>query len=309
MSPNEEINDDLLGRWLSGELSEEEKNRIEGLDELETYKVIAQYTDQLQAPEYDSNAAYQKLRDQLPDKKGKVIKMASWKIISVAASVALLIGFGWIYLNSTSTTPIEFYTAKGETKNVILPDHSEVAMNISSKISFNESTWNEQRLVNLNGEAYFKVTKGSDFKVITSHGTIAVLGTEFNIRNRGDLTEVVCYEGKVSVTDLSDNKVILSPSDAARIVDGKLQNDWHPIVNPDADWKNGFSSFHIVELPIVIEELENQYNITITKNTEITDRSYNGAFPHDNLNKALELVFAPMQLEYTLTNDSTVVIQ
>ncbi len=314
MEQKEDMNDELLGRWLAGELTDEERTSFEASDAFKTYEAIAQYAGELETPAYNTDEAYTAVSQKLTDKtanKGKVVRLSFYRKIAVAASFLIIIGLtGWYLLQDDEILkPTTVFTAQGETRSVVLPDNSQVELNVSSTISYSEDTWDEAREVTLDGEAFFEVTKGNRFAVMTDHGSIEVLGTSFNIRNRDAITEVVCYSGKVRVTDLTGNAVILTKEQATRITDGTLDQQWTPKVSEDAEWKNGSSSFHNVSLPIVIEELENQYGITIDCRSDISQREYVGAFPHDNLDQALQLVFDPMQLNFEQLNDSVIVIQ
>lgn len=313
MKSDKEIEDELLGRWLAGELDGLELEEFEASEYFQTYKAIEKYSDQLEVPSYDQKSEFQKLQTTINEKKEKsnVIKMPLFQKLAIAAGFALLIGFGLTYLYNVNQqySDITVFTAQGETKSVELPDHSEVALNVASKIEYSKENWNNKREVHLTGEAYFKVSKGSRFVVNTDQGMVEVLGTEFNIRNRLETIEVVCYEGKVKVTDLSGSSKILLPNDAVRMANGEFEEGWTPPISEDADWRNGYSSFHLAPFSTVIEELENQYNVQIDIKVDISNRKYVGAFPHDNLDQALQLVFEPMQLNYKITEDQLIVVE
>ncbi|NMM47207.1 FecR family protein [Marinigracilibium pacificum] len=63
---------------------------------------------------------------------------------------------------------------------VTLPDSSVVYLNHNSKISYDEDF--EERIVNLEGEAFFDVVPGDTrFKVVTENGEVEVEGTSFNV--------------------------------------------------------------------------------------------------------------------------------
>jgi len=303
MKSNNQIDDETLGRWLAGELKGNALKKFELSDEFQTYKVIADYSNTIKPFDYDSDLEFKKLKTKIDSKskKGKVINFNWVKTLSIAASIALLFGIGFTFFGNSITTT-KFATLKSETKTIELPNHSIVNLNIASTIEYNEQEWNNERIVSLEGEAYFDVTKGRKFIVKTTHGNIEVLGTEFNIRNRGDFTEVICFEGKVKVTDLNQKNTIITPGEVARIKNGTLEDSWAPKVTTDAEWKKGFSSFQNVSLLSVFKEIENQYNVEISIKTNIKDRMYVGAFPHNNLEQALKLVCGPMQLNFTITD-------
>jgi len=58
-----------------------------------------------------------------------------------------------------------------------------VVLNSKSTISFNKTDWKNNRQLTLDGEAYFKVEKGSTFTVNTNNGSVTVLGTQFNVNS------------------------------------------------------------------------------------------------------------------------------
>ena len=310
MKSNNDIDDELLGRWLAGDLSDEERISFEASDAYKSYEVIGRYSNELETPKFNSDEVYGQIDVELAKKKNRVIKISFYKKLAVAASIIVLIGIGAIYMFSSN--PVEdttILTAQGETKNIILPDNSEVDLNVSSSISYNEENWNETRLIELEGEAFFKVEKGKRFIVKTDQGDVEVLGTSFNIRNRDNFTEVVCYSGRVKVTSPLNSSVVLEKNDATRIVDNIFYNGnvSHDLESPA--WQSGFSQFDNIPLQTVIDELENQYAIRVDCKVDISNRMYVGYVPHDNLSQALELVFAPMQLKYTEVNEKLFVVE
>lgn len=314
MSEKLYIDDELLGRWLAGELEGDELAQFESLDAYQTFQKIAQYSNDLESPEYNTELELGKLQESLRTSKKEspgIIKMTFFRKLAVAASVLLLIGLGTYitFFRNSGVENIAEFTAQGETKQIVLPDASTVDLNISSSIEYNPEEWQDKREIQLNGEGYFKVEKGSKFKVNTDHGSIEVLGTEFNIRNRLDITEVVCYEGKVKVTDLQGVSTILTAGMAVKIDDGEMNAEWKPQVQDEVEWKNGSSSFHNSPFKNVIQELENQYKIAVEVQTSLEDRHFTGMIPHNNLESALAEISFIMNLNYEIASDSVVIIR
>ncbi len=91
-----------------------------------------------------------------------------------------------------------------EFQQVELPDGSIVYLNKESSVSYDGSF--ETRTIELTGEAFFSVESGEvPFKVITENGEVEVLGTEFNIRSRGDEMEVEVEDGEVEFKSQGEN--------------------------------------------------------------------------------------------------------
>lgn len=310
MAEEKDISDELLGRWLAGELTEEERIEFEQSEAYRSYQVIAEYSEQLEVGSFDTDAAYERLKEKRnAPPKAKIIGMPRSRFLAVAASILVLIGIGSLFLiGDAAVENTTISVADGERKEVKLPDNSTVALNANSSIIFNKGSWKKERNVELKGEALFTVKKGTRFRVTTQHGTVEVLGTQFNVLDRNDRTEVICYTGKVRVTDSKGASTILTKGMAARMNKGILANNWEPEINEKPDWQLGYSTFEEVPLQDVLEELEAQYAIKIQVKADINGRTYHGAFPHDNLDQALALIFGPMQLKYTKESGTIVVI-
>src|SRR5690606_6865004 len=97
-----------------------------------------------------------------------------------------------------------------------LPDQSKVILNSISSITFDSEFGKTNRLVTLEGEAFFEVTtdKESPFKVQTGDVETTALGTAFNAFSRDGQVEVSLTEGKVKVSH-KINEVELSPGEKA----------------------------------------------------------------------------------------------
>ena len=128
----------------------------------------------------------------------------------------------------------------GEKTKVELPDKSVITVNAESEISYDQNTWKNNKEVNLVGEAFFEVISKGSFEVVTTQGVISVLGTKFNIRQRGDYFEVKCFEGVVRVTS-DDFSEELAAGDNLRSVNGILTVGNH--IHQTPTWTGKISSF------------------------------------------------------------------
>ncbi|MDP4820086.1 MAG: FecR family protein, partial [Saprospiraceae bacterium] len=115
--------------------------------------------------------------------------------LAVAASMAVLLIARFLLTDDA----LSIQTTIGESLVYTLPDGSTVTLNALSSVRFDPDGWSENRSLELQGEAYFEVRKGSSFEVLTPDGTITVLGTAFNVFAREGAFKVVCFEGKVRV--------------------------------------------------------------------------------------------------------------
>jgi ferric-dicitrate binding protein FerR (iron transport regulator) len=194
------------------------------------------------------------------------------------------------------SSEISHSTAFGQQKVIELPDGSLVTINSKSTIEFNPDSWQSSRILNLSGEAYFKVKKGSQFTVNTPNGDVVVLGTEFNVNSSHNFFEVICYEGKVKV-EKNSKAYILTPGKIIRkFNENKLEENFTNKNFPD--WTKGESTFVSVPLEFVIKSIEKQYNLTVISNQVDITRVYTGSFTHNNLDVALATVFKTMNIKY-----------
>ncbi|WP_310377654.1 FecR domain-containing protein [Flavobacterium sp.] len=289
-------NEKEILKWLNNELTSEEIDDLKQSENSKTLEKIAHYASQLEAPEVDVQAALDAFYAQNQSKKKSKVRTFDLKPLYKIAAVfvVLLTTAYFLYFNGTTS----FETQIAQTKTVLLPDNSEVILNATSKLSFNERKWSDKRELKLDGEAYFKVQKGQTFSVYSNSGIVKVLGTQFNIKERKNYFEVHCYEGLVSVT--IDNKTIkLTQGKTFRVINGIIENvEDYNAKNPS--WIENESSFNSIPLDQVIAELERQYNIKIKTEGVNTSKLFTGSFTNTNKEIALQAVTIPLQLSFRI---------
>lgn len=292
----------FLARWMNNELSQEELERFKQSPDFLLYQKIADKSTQFQTPDFNKDKTLKTIQKVIQNEKTSTPKVKSlfskW-IYAAAASVVVFLGV-FYFLN----TQTNYETNFGEQLAVILPDESEVVLNSKSKISFTKRNWEGNRVIALEGEAFFKVKKGSSFSVKTSEGTVTVLGTEFNVAAFNNLIEVKCFEGKVSVS-ATDNKAILTHGKAFRKIAAHQPEQW-TFTKTSPGWRKGESSFTSIPLKYVIAALEKQYQIKIIAKDIDAEQKFSGSFTHKNLQIALQTVFVPMKIGVTFTDEKTV---
>lgn len=295
-------NDYLLHKWLNNEATPEELEQLKADPKYASYIKIADASSDFEIAEMNSQANF----EAISNKTKSVRRLQNRNIFSVvwkvAAVFALLLA-GYYY---TTTLDTSVKTEIAQTQTFLLPDGSEVALNAASKITYNKKDWANIRELTLDGEAYFKVKKGSNFSVKTDEGTVSVLGTQFNVSARDGLFTVACFEGLVSVA-FNDTLLKLPAGQKIQIENGKLMlNEANP--NHLPVWLNDESSFENVSLQRVLEELERQFAVKVTVNNVNLDKKFTGTFTHKNLELALKSICEPLQLTYKISNNGAVTI-
>ncbi len=281
-----------LAKWLNNDLTAQELEDLKSRPEYQEYKKIVQGMEFFDPPNFDVKDALQTTLEKLDQtQETKVIWLKPlFYTISVAASIILIIGLFF--------TKVTYTTLPGEQLAIVLPDGSSVDLNASSTLSHQRFFWANNRTVHLNGEAFFQVTSGTNFTVTTPLGNVEVLGTKFNVRHRPDEFKVGCYEGKVRVSSLENQKKILEKGEAVALKDKELVPV--KVTNISPLWMQGESLFDTSPLGLVLDEIERQYNITFDRNAVDQNQLFTGGFNHKNLKIALESVLTPMGIEYVI---------
>ncbi len=295
-----ENTDDFLAKWASGALSEQEMEVFRKSEDYPMYQAILEGTEALEVPDFDKKGAFQSLKERQAE-RGKVISLIPKWAYAVAASVVLFFGYLWV-MDGT----VKHSTQFGEQMSVQLPDNSSVILNSRTQLTFKEKQWKKGlRKLDLNGEAYFKVEKGSDFAVTTANGIVTVLGTQFTVNSHVDFFEVVCYEGKVRVATLGMEEVV-TQGQAVRVLEGALER--YTLEDSAPSWVQEESSFINAPLHQVVRALENQYSINIQTGKVDLEQRFTGSFTHTDLDVALRSVFESMQIKVTFRDKNTIVL-
>ncbi len=285
-----------LAKWLNNELSEAELAEFKNSDEYASYVRIVTASENLRAPDFNEAEALAAIKNKQLLEQTKVVQLNPFKrFMKVAAVIVVLIAGSYFFFNSLDAT---ITTQYAETKEIVLPDNSEVILNADSELTYNKNNWDSNRNLNLKGEAFFKVAKGEKFTVATSLGTVAVLGTQFNVENREDFFEVTCYEGLVSV--LYNNKEVKLPAGASFVV---INGAINKAQKPDAlvpSWLNAESSFKSVPLKYVFDEFQRQHNIMVSTENIDMNQLYTGSFSNSDAKLALQSISAPSQIKFKL---------
>lgn len=287
--------DTLYARMLSGDLRQSEIDALKASGEWDELEKILKYTSELELPEYDKERTILNLKSSLKEKNTSNPKIHIYWKLSIAASFILLIA-SYFFLK-TDMQSVE--AAYGSTKVYQFADNSSLTLNDGSSIKFNEKKWDQQRMIELTGEAMFQVQKGKPFIVQTKMGAVEVLGTSFNVRNWGEKLTVDCYTGKVKVSS-QNQEFILTKGESVEIFTeqkGKMTT----FSKQAPHWTNSISKFNKEKLNIVFEELERQYNIKIS--SPIFDTFFTGSITHTSLERALYQSCTPMGLSYKIDAD------
>lgn len=178
------------------------------------------------------------------------------------------------YSSATPNTQIPemhtLSTPQGKNFKVVLSDGTEVWMNAESRLHYPNQFIGNERMVELEGEAYFHVTKNKKqpFIVKTKTAITRVLGTKFNFKAYDyENTHVTLIDGSVMVTEPgSQQQILLQPGEDIQI------DKAHEITVNSVDvrcftaWREGYFYFKDVELGEIMRSIGRWYNLTVEFN-------------------------------------------
>lgn len=159
----------------------------------------------------------------------------------------------------------------GKKSKLVLEDGTKVWLNAGSRFAFPQKFEGDERMVYLEGEAYFEVTKNVNqpFVISTNRIDVEVLGTKFNVHayNTDDFIETVLLEGSINIWEkdrLFKDKILMTPNQKATY--SKIEKTI--ILNPEPmpemyiAWTGGWYQFTNERLELVLKKLEKYYNVS-----------------------------------------------
>lgn len=280
----------LLAKWLNNDLSEAELAEFKASPDFEKYQKIKKYTYHLEVGDFDENTMLSNILSQ-QKVTPKIVPLHKKWMFRAAALFILALGITFVMKFFVPQTEKANF---GEKTVFSLPDNSEVVLNSGSEINYKKWRWDNNRRLELKGEAYFKVAKGRRFEVQTSLGKVSVLGTQFNVKSRKKRFDVVCYEGRVKV-NYANTQILLTQGQGVSFENGKQTKMKIRSLKPE--WTENQICFYKENIRTLLDEVERQYNISIELNSKDTTSLFTGKLPAKNLNIALQIISTTYHLE------------
>ena len=291
----------ILDHWLQ----QAEINRVLAQKIKEDWELTAKYEPPISFNlEEEFTALQQRIQaDDVVVPKHAIAKVVpmnrSRRWLSWAAAIALVIGVGtWFLSNPSNNIPqLTANTDSSEKKEILLVDGTKVWLNANSKLTYPASFDMEQRVVQLEGEAFFDVNKNPSkaFIIETPSSKIKVLGTSFNVRaiKKESQTEVVVQTGKVQLSSLANGQSILLVANEKGIHQHQ-KNTVQKLVEEDMNelaWKSQVLLFKGTPIPEVLENLERLFDVTIIANSSSLSKCrVTGRFPNPAVDALLKTI-------------------
>lgn len=281
--------DERLTNYLLGLLSDKEKvtlfEEMEGNESLKAKYAEAQNLMSLaqMVKEHDDDKyTANKLHEFKRKTHTLLIRKIAFRVSKYAAAILILIAVGFIFNKYIlDDRYIEYISPVGKRTEITLSDGTTVHLAPSSKIRVPKKFEGKERLVKLDGEGLFDVTKNKEVPFIVETGkyNIQVLGTKFNVRaySKDSYFETFLLEGSVNVYN-DIEKVQLRPNEGVTLVDNRLIKTSVDITNVNY-MQTGVYTFENKSLREILSKLETWYGIEFkVTNKKLENFSLSGKF-------------------------------
>lgn len=295
-----------IGSYLEG-------HRIDFRDTGDAFsELLLQYKNQRsqQLPATNSNAIWEGISRETQPRKNtaKVYQLGRSKtraIWATAASVLIAAFIGIYYF--LIQQPQLIASSEQMIETVVLDDGSKITLRPYS--SFYALSGNaEEHNYKLEGEAWFVVTSRPDriFSVKAGNGKVSVLGTKFDLSNWGGKTQVYLEEGSIRFKNLNTKtSVTLNPGESAEIKADSLIETSSAAPTEFTDWMNRELIFRNRTARYVFNELEQEFNITITVPEFIKNTSLSGGLSLESVDQSLQDLALVLDGEFIKVNKNT----
>lgn len=282
---------EILGKYFVGEeLTEAELMELENYKSANNNEFIALKKTMTQTKtatadfNIDIEAAWKKVEDRLQDRQERAKVVPLRKILSVAASLLLLVGITtFAYQKFFTDNSLHFANNTLKETIIALPDGSHIKLAPNALLDFEEK--DGQRIADLKGEAFFDVKHDNKtFIVNAGNLNIKVLGTSFTVNaSKEDAETVRVATGRVLVAS-EKQSVTLTKGEGVTYNNGKLIEEK---LNHAIDDKKVFV-FENTPLETAIKEIEKEMDVRIEIGDGLKDNSITTKLYIDDPKEAVE---------------------
>ncbi len=257
--------------------------------------------------------------DAAPGGNRATLTLADGRTIDLSESqTGIVVGEDITYLDGSSVVngrqqatnekqlTLTLRTPKGGTYQVTLPDGTKAWLNSASTLTY-PSRFNEnERVVQLEGEAYFEVRPAANapFRVVSTGQTVEVLGTNFNVNAYPDehTVRTTLINGAVRVVT-DQNATVLKPGQQSEAGAAGLA-----VANVDietiVDWKSGDFVFADESLESIMRKVARWYDVEVVYQDKLPNEGYSAQISRNrNLSEVLHILELSGGLSYTIKND------
>lgn len=249
----------------------------------------------------------ERTRQGLKELNGRIVQRSRRRlrlnIMKYAAVICLLVVGTWfityLYVSDDSETLFtEINVPKGQRVNIVLADGTSVWLSPRSKIKVPNEFKQANRVVELDGEGFFEVTKNVEHPFIVKTGkyNVKVLGTRFNVFAYSEKSrfETCLVEGSVLVYNRDNEKdgLYLKPNEKVSLENNRLVKSVSDF-NNEKYLESGVFSFQSKPFIEILEYLSLWYGVQFEVERSVAIyRKISGKFRQsdevDNILRALQ---------------------
>lgn len=302
----------IIKKYLSGKSSEEEQKNLlqwirreENLNEFQRIKQewTTEVRKETMPSEFaqDWKAIQSKMMAQLQQEVQQ--KQRTLNFFRYAAIFMVLIAVPallYIFSQNQPAAPLVYTTVAadyGQISKAILPDSSVVWVNSGSSIKYNNQFSASNRNIELEGEAFFEVTRNADLPLIVSNSDlkVKVLGTEFSVSAYPEEPNihVILEKGKVELTSASNTRFRQEMKPGEMATFSKIKKELAlTAVNTSlyTSWKDGLINIYNLPLSELVIKLEKRFNQKFLVDEQIKDVPYTFTIKNEDLSSVLSLM-------------------
>lgn len=357
---NKQQADNLISSYLKGEITPDEKREL--INWIKLNKDNKQYFDEYceiwitskassKSPGYNVQEGFWKFKQRIKaeeDLRAGTNKASLFRIITRYAAIFIVAfslgGLLFYYIVKdriiySGHSISELVVPLGSRAHFSLPDGSTVTLNAGSTLKYDNLFGTDERIVQLEGEGYFNVTKDSErpFIVKTTSLNVTALGTEFNVKAYAmDKTiETTLVNGSIKIEPLTDNSMgeitVLKPNqkltfykedssiiDETKKPEENIETGIKPLkvqksiaisnlvkedvdVEPIVSWKENRWIFEQQSLAQIAVELERRFDIQINFESErLKSFRFTGTIIAEPIEQVLEVMSLSAPINFRL---------
>lgn len=327
MSKNyEHINfEELIACYIAGEADEQEINLLEKWvqENNENRQLFIQQKRTWQLTQssksfdgqFDTDKAWNQMESELFGKEQNLVKSKTINFkpfYRMAAAIAAIITIGYFIFYLVYANGKQELIALESTLTESLADGTEVTLNRNSTLIFPKEFKENERLVELEGDAFFNVARNPDKPFIIQSGEILVevLGTSFyvNAKPNEAKIEVTVETGKVAVYSNAEYKIELEAGDVGTF--NKQNKNLSKTLNNDSNflaWKTKKLIFDNTSLDEVISKIQETYGVNIrVSNTDILSCRWTASFDNQQLETVLNVLEETFDLQIKQSSEEII---
>ncbi|MCR9017000.1 FecR family protein [Aquiflexum gelatinilyticum] len=309
MNENIEHIEDLIGKFIVDEASEAEIRELrewsahsaENQKYLDDAKLIYEKAQLPGKEQFDADAAWEKVENQIKGKERKFkIMLPIW---GIAAGLILIFALSFIFysIRQSSQTQEFDFTADLTVVTEKMPDLTEISLNKNSEVEVDYNEREKTGTIHLSGEALINIPDSKKVNWTVQAGELHIddIGTVFHVKAFPDsaIVEVTVQEGMVRFYKDDVEGITLSAGEKG-IYDKDLNTFSKLEADPNvAAFVTRSFDFQEEELSQILISLSQVYGRKIVMEGDISGCRLTVNFENEDLNTILEIIAETLSLE------------